>query len=83
MTDKEEFYKIWCQPAFKCGCGKCENPPMIKPSLNNADNIWKWFQSKQQEKTERVKKLKTLTIGLITEVKLIELSDVLSILEEE
>ena len=70
MTDKEEFIKIYMESVFDS-------------SNNTGEKLWSYFQSKQQEKTERVKKLKTLTIGLITEVKLIELSDVLSILEEE
>ena len=85
MIDKEEFIKIYMESVFDS-------------SNNTGEKLWSYFQSKQQEKIERVKKLKIFIIseGYYTMTmdgplktkkditkKYIKLSDVLSILEEE
>ena len=48
MTDREEFDKNFSNSEFWL------NP---KNYPKNYNSIWKWFQSKQQEKIERVKGL--------------------------
>ena len=77
MTEKEEFEKI-----FKSIFNGYESPA-TKAVFNK---LWSYFQSKQQEKIERVKGLKGIVKAIDFKghtAEVIKKSDVLKIMEEK
>lgn len=81
-TDKEEF-ELRRDRHFNIIPRKDKTGWMI--SDDDANGIYDWFQSKQQEKIERVKKLKEdfYPKDRFNDGYQMAISDVLSILEEE